>query len=176
MLKSLGIFISILFRILDNLNHIQLPLFMLITLSIALLRRFLCFHCLTKLVICLNPYFIFISILFRILDSLNHIHLPLFMLSKVSIAILKQFLCFHCLTKLIICLNPQVIFISILFRILHSLNHIQLPLFMLITLSIALLRRFLCFHCLTKLIICLNPQVIFISILFRILDSLFVLS
>ena len=27
-LKSLGIFISILFRILDNLNHIQLPLFM----------------------------------------------------------------------------------------------------------------------------------------------------
>ena len=49
---------------------------------------------------------IFISILFRILDSLNHIQLPLFMLSKVSIAILKQFLCFHCLTKLIICLNP----------------------------------------------------------------------
>ena len=87
-LKSLGIFISILFRILDSLNHIQLPLFMLITLSIALLRRFLCFHCLNKLVICLNPYFIFISILFRILQSLNHIQLPLFMLITLSIALL----------------------------------------------------------------------------------------
>ena len=46
------------------------------------------------------------SILFRILDSLNHIHLPMFMLSKVSIAIIKQFLCFHCLNELIMCLNP----------------------------------------------------------------------
>ena len=54
-LKSLGIFISILFRILDSLNHIQLPLFMLIKLNIALLRQFLRFHCLTKTVICLNP-------------------------------------------------------------------------------------------------------------------------
>ena len=54
-LKSLGIFISILFRILDSLNHIQLPLFMLITLSIALLRRFLCFHILSMLIMCLNP-------------------------------------------------------------------------------------------------------------------------
>ena len=46
------------------------------------------------------------SILFTILDSLNHIYLPLFMLSKVSIAILNQFLCFNCLNKLIIWLNP----------------------------------------------------------------------
>ena len=130
---------------------------MLITLIIALLTWFLCFHCLTMTVICLNPKVIFISILFRILDSLNHIHLPLFMLSKVSIAILKQLLCFHFLFKLIICLNPLVILISILFRILDSLNHIQLPLFMLITLSISLLRRFLLFHCLTKTVICLNP-------------------
>ena len=43
-LKSLCIFISILFWILDCLNYIQLPLFMLITLSIALLERCLCFH------------------------------------------------------------------------------------------------------------------------------------
>ena len=54
-LKSLCIFISILFRILDSFNYIQLPLFLFITLSIALLRRFLCFHCLTKTVIYLNP-------------------------------------------------------------------------------------------------------------------------
>ena len=44
LLKSLCIFISILFWILDSLNYIQLPLFMSITLSIALLRRCLCFH------------------------------------------------------------------------------------------------------------------------------------
>ena len=54
-LKSLCIFISILFRILDSFNYIQLPLFLFITLNIALLRRFLCFHCLTKTVIYLNP-------------------------------------------------------------------------------------------------------------------------
>ena len=115
---------------------------MLITLILALLRLFLCFHCLTKTGICLNPEVIFISILFRILYCLNHIHLPLFMSSKVSIAILKQLIFFHCLSLLIMCLNSLVIFISILFRILNSLNQIQLPLFMVITLSIALLRRF----------------------------------
>ena len=145
---------------------------MFIMMSIALLNLILCFHCLTKTLICLNPKVIFMSILFRILDSLYHIHLPLFMLSKVSIAILKQLLCFHCLNKLKICLNPKAIFISILFRILQSLNHIWLPLFMFITLSIALLRRFLLFHCLTRTAIFLNPYVIFTSIFFRILDSL----
>ena len=140
----------ILFRILKCLNRIQLPLLMSIMLSTALLRRILCFHCLTKTVICLNPYVNFMSILFRILDSLNHIHLPLFMLSKVSIAILKQLLCFYCLTKLIICIKPKVIFISILFRILDSL-------FVLRKVTIAILKLLLCFHCLTKLIICIKP-------------------
>ena len=130
---------------------------MFIMLSIALLRLILCFHCLTKTVICFNPQVNFMSILFRILDSLNHIHLPLFMLSKVSIAILKHCLCFHCLNKLIMCLYPYVIFISILLRILKSLNRIQLPLLLFIMMSIALLRRILCFHCLSKLIMCLNP-------------------
>ena len=105
-LISLGIFISILFRILDNLNHIHLLLFMLIAFSIAILKQFLCFHCLTKLMIYLNPKVILISILFRILDSLNHNHLPLFMLITLSIALLKRFLIFHCLTMLIMCLNP----------------------------------------------------------------------
>ena len=56
MIKSLGIFISILFRIVDSLNRIQLPLFMLTKVSIAILKQLLCFHCLTKLVIFLNPY------------------------------------------------------------------------------------------------------------------------
>ena len=130
---------------------------MLITLSIALLRRFLCFHCLTKLVICLNPYFIFISIIFRIVDSVNHIHLHLFMLITLSIALLRQFLLFHCLTKTVICLNPYFIFISLLFRIVDRLNHNHLHLFNLSEVSIAILKQFLCIHCLNKLIICLNP-------------------
>ena len=53
------------------------------------------------------------------------------MLSKVNIALLSPFLGFHCLTTLIICLNHEVVFKSLLFMILQSLNHIQLPLFML---------------------------------------------
>ena len=59
------------------------------------------------------------------------------MLSKVSIAILKQLLCFHCLTKLIICIKPYATFIAIFFLDSSKLNHIQLPLLMFITLSIA---------------------------------------
>ena len=55
--------------------------------------------------------------------------------------------------------KTEVIFISILFRILKSLNRFQLPLLMFIMLSIALLRPILCFHCLTKTVICLNPKV-----------------
>ena len=172
MLKSQVIFISLLFRILHSLNHIQFPLFMLSELNIAILRPFLCFYCLTRLIICLNHKVIFISLLFRILHHLNHIQFPLFMLSELNIAILRPFLCFHCLTRLIICLNHKVIFISLLFKILHSLNHIQFPLFMLSKLNIAILRPFLCFHCLTRLIICLNHELIFISLLYRILHSL----
>ena len=79
------------------------------------------------------------------------------MLNKVNIAILGPFVCFRCLTTLIILLNHEVIFIS---RILHCLNHIQLPLFMLSKVNIAILRPFQCFRYLTKLIICLNHNVI----------------
>ena len=68
------------------------------------------------------------------------------MLSKVDIAILRPFLFFYCLTKLIIRLNDEAIFVSLLFRFLHSLNHIQLPLFMLSKVDIAILRPFLCFR------------------------------
>ena len=82
------------------------------------------------------------SLLFRILFSLNHILLPLFMLSNLNIVLLRPFIGFHCLKKLIICLNHEVIIISLLFTIVYSLNHILLPLFMLSRLSIALLYRF----------------------------------
>ena len=91
---------------------------------------------------CLNNEVFFISLWFRIVYSLNHISLPLFMLRKVNIALLLPFLGFHCLTKRTIFLNHEVIFISLFFRIFYSLNHILLLLFMLSKLSIALLYRF----------------------------------
>ena len=88
--------------------------------------------------------------------SLNHILLPLFVLSKVIIALLRPFIGFHCLTKLL------VIFICLLFRIVYSLYHILLPLFMLSKVNITLFWSFIGFHCLTKLIICLNLDLFFI--------------
>ena len=163
------IFIS---KILQCLNQILLPLFILSKVNIDIKRPFLCFHCLTKRIICLNDEAIFVSLLFRFLHSLNHIQLPLLMLSKVDIAILRPFLCFHFVTKLIIRLNDEVLFISLLFRFLNSLNHIQLRLLMLCKVNIAILLPFLCFHFVTKLIIRLNDEVLFISLLFRFLNSL----
>ena len=72
-----------------------------------------------------------ISLLFRIVSSLNHFQLPLFMLSKVNVSLLTLFLSLYCLSKLIIWLNHDAFLISLLFRIVSSLNHFQLPLFML---------------------------------------------
>ena len=71
------------------------------------------------------------SILFRIVSSLNHFHLPHFMLSIVNNTQLRKFLGFYCLSKLRIWLNHDAFFMSILFRIVSCLNHFQLPLFML---------------------------------------------
>ena len=53
------------------------------------------------------------------------------MLSKVNVLFLTYFLTLYCLSKLIILLNHDAFLISLLFRIVSSLNHIQLPLFML---------------------------------------------
>ena len=70
-------------------------------------------------------------ILFRIVFSLNHFQLPQFMLSKVNVSLLTLFLSLYCLSKLIILLNHDAFLISLLFWIVSSLNHFQLPLFML---------------------------------------------
>ena len=75
---------SILFRIVSSLNNFQLPLFMLSNVNNTQLRKFLAFYCLSKLRICLNHDAFFMSILFRIVSSLNHFQLHLFMLSKVN--------------------------------------------------------------------------------------------
>ena len=140
---------------------------MLSKVNVAILWRFTGFLCQTKHIMCLNHEVFFISLLFRIVYSLNHILLPLFMLSIVNIALLRPFVSFHCLTTFLICLNSEVFFISLLFQI-YSLNHNLLPLFMLSKVNIALLWRFIGFHCLTKLIICLDHEVFFMSLLFRI--------
>ena len=70
-----------------------------------------------------------ISLLFRIFSSLNQFHLPLFIINKVNVTLLRQFVGLYCPFKLIIRLTYDVCFISF-FRIVSSLNHIDLPLFM----------------------------------------------
>ena len=165
-------FMSILFRIVSSLKHFQLPLFMLSNVNNTQLRKCLGFYCLSKLRIWLNHDGFFKSILFRIVSSLNHFQLPLFMLSYVNETMLRQYLGFYCLSKLRILLNHDAFFMSILFRIVSSLNHFQLPLFMLIKVNETLLRQFLGFYCLSKLRIWLNHDGFFMSILFRIVSSL----
>ena len=131
MVKSRCFFMSILFRIVSSLNHFQLPLFMRSKVNETILRQLLGLYCLSKLRIWLNHDGFFMSILFRIVSSLNHFQLPLFMISKVNETFLRQFLCLYSLLMLRIILNHDGFFMSILFRIVSSLNHFQLPLFML---------------------------------------------
>ena len=71
-----------------------------------------------------------LSILFRIFSSLNQIHFFVFMINKVNVTLFRQFQGLCCPNKLIIRLTYDVCFISLLFRIVSSLNHIDLPLFM----------------------------------------------
>ena len=165
-------FMLILFRIVSSLNHFQLPLFMLSNVNNTQLRKFLGFYILSKLRIWLNHDAFFMSLLFRIVSSLNHFQLPVFMFSKVIETILRQFLGFYCLSKLRIWLNHDAFFMSILFRIVSSLNHFQLPLFMLSNVNNTQLRKFLGFYILSKLRIWLNHDAFFMSILFRIVSNL----
>ena len=102
----------------------------------------------------------FILLLFRIVSSLKHIHLPLFMIDKVNVTLLRQWICVYCLFKRIIRLNHDVFLILLLFRIVSSLKHIHLPLFMNDKVNVTLLRQFICFYCLFKGIIGLNLNII----------------
>ena len=165
-------FISLLFRIVSSLNHIDLPLFMIYKVNVTLLRQFLGLYCLSKLIIGLTHDVFIISLLFRIFSSLNQFHLPLFMIYKVNVTLLRQFLGFYCPSKLIIRLSHYVCFISLLFRIVSNLNHIDLSLFMIYKVNVTLLRQFLGLYCPSKLIIRLSHDVCFISLLFRIVSSL----
>ena len=170
--SSRYLLISLLFRIVSSLNQFHLHLFMINKVNDALLRQFVCLYCFSKLIIRLTHNVFLISLLFRIASSLNQFHLPLFMINKVNDALLRQFLCLYCFSKLIIRLTHDVFLISLLFRIVSSLNQFHLPLFMINKVNDALLRQFLCLYCFSKLIIRLTHDDFLISLLFRIVSSL----
>ena len=127
---------------------------------------------LSKLIIWLNDDAFLISLLFRIVSSLNHFQLALFMLSNVNLSFLTMFLTLYCLSKLIIWLIHDAFLISLLFRIVSSLNHFQLALFNLSNVNLSFLTMFLTLYCLSKLIIWLIHDAFLISLLFRIVSSL----
>ena len=52
------------------------------------------------------------------------------MINKVNVTLLRQLLGLYCLSKLIIGLTHDVFLISLLIRIVSSLNQFHLPLFM----------------------------------------------
>ena len=154
------------------MNHIHFPLFIINKVNVTLLRPFLGLYCIFKLIICITHEVLLISLLFRIVPSLNHIRLPLFMINKVNVTLLRQFIGLYCLSQLIIWLTNDVLLISLLFRIVSSLNHIHLPLFMIKNVNVTLLRQFLGLNCLSKPITWLIHDVFVISLFFRIVSSL----
>ena len=121
--------------------------------KLTILRQFLGMYCLSKLIIRLTHDVFLISLLFRFVSSLNHIHSPLFIINKVNLTILRQFLGLYCLSKLIIRLTHDVFSISLLFRIVFSLNQFHVPLYMINKVNLTILRHILGLYCLSKLII-----------------------
>ena len=162
--------ISFLFRIVCTENQFLLPLFMFNTLNVTILRQFLGLYCLSKLIIRLTHDVFLIEFLFKIVCTENQFHLPLFMINKVNVTLLRQFLCFYCLSKLIITLTHDVFLISLLFKIVSSQNQFHLPMFMINKVNVTLLRQFLGLYCLSKLIIRLTYDFFLISLLFRIVS------
>ena len=60
--------------------------------NVTLLRQFLGLYCPSKLIIRLTDDVFLISLLVRIVSNLNQFYLPLFMINKVNVTLLKQFL------------------------------------------------------------------------------------
>ena len=144
--------ISLSFRIFSSLNQFQSPLFMIDKVNVTLLRQFLGLYCPSKLIIWLCHVVCLISLLFRIISSLNQFHIPLFMINKVNVTLLRQFLGLYCPSKLTIKLTHDIFLISLSFRIFSSLNQFQSPLFMINKVNVTLLRQFLGLYCPSKLI------------------------
>ena len=98
--------------------------------NVTILRQFLGLYCQSKLTIWLTHDVFLISLLFRIVSSLNKIYLFLFMIKMINFTLLRQFLNLYCLSKLIIMFTHDVFLITLLFRIFSSLHQFHLPLFM----------------------------------------------
>ena len=150
--------ISLLFMFHSSLNQFHLPLFMINKVNVTLLRQFLGLYCLPKLIIRLTHDVFLISLLFRIICTENQFHLPLFMINKVNVTLLRQFLGLYCLSKFIIRLTHDVFLISLLFRIVCTENQFHLPLFMINKVNVTLLRQFLGLYYPSKLIIKLTHE------------------
>ena len=116
--------------IFSSLNQFHLPLFMINMVNVRLLRQFLGLYCPSKLIIRLTHDVFLMSLLFMIFSSLNQFHLLLFMMYKVNVTLLRQFLGLYCPSNVTIRLTHDVFLISLLFRIFSSLNQFHLPLFM----------------------------------------------
>ena len=84
---------------------------MINNVNLTILRQLLGLYCLSKLIIRLTNDVFLISLLFRIVSSLNHFHTHLFMINKVNLTILRQLLGLYCLSKLIIRLTNVVFLI-----------------------------------------------------------------
>ena len=140
--------------------------------NVTLLRQFLGLYCLYRLSVRLTHDFFSISLLFMIVSSQNQFHLPMFIINKVNVTLLRQFLGLYCLSKLIIRLTHDVFLISLLFRIVSSQNQFHLPLFMIIKVNVTLLKQFISLYCPSMLIIRLTHVVCFISLLFMFFSSL----
>ena len=90
--------------------------------NVTVLRQFLGLYEFYKLIIRLSHDVFSISLLFRIVSNLNHIHLTLFMINKVNITLLRQFRGLYGLSKIIIRLTHDFFLLSLLFRIVCCLN------------------------------------------------------
>ena len=160
--------ISFLFRIVSSQNQFYLPLFVINKVNVTLLRQFLGLYCLSKLIVGLTHDVFLISLLFMIVSIQNQFHLPLFVINKVNVTLLRQFLGLYCLSKLIIRLTRDVFLISLLFRIVSIQNQFHLQLFVINKVNVTLLRQFLGLYCQSKVIIRLTHDVFLIKFLFRI--------
>ena len=140
--------------------------------NVTLLRQFLDLNCLSKLIIRLTHVVFLISFLFRIVCTENQFHLPLFMINKVNVTLLRQFLGLYCLSQLIIRLTYDVFLISLSFSIVSIQNQFHLPLFIINNVNVTLLKQFLCLYCPSKLIIRLTHVFCLISLLFMFFSSL----
>ena len=166
-------FLNIIINLINSgLNQFHLHLFMINKVNVTLLRQFVGLYCPSKLMIRLTDDVFLISLLVRIVSNFNHIDLPLFMIYKVNVTLLRQFVGLYCPSKLIIRLTHDVCIKSLLFRIVFSMNKFHLPLFMINKVNVTLLRQFLGLYCPSKLIIRLTHDVFIISLLFRIVSSL----